>query len=173
MIRVALIGPRGGGKSLVAKILGELMEQEVFCLDKIIEKTHQTTISQMVSQNGWEYFRDMEEQTLNAVSKKSHGILDCGGGIVERERNRILLAKSYNLIAYLTGSPQVLVDRISGDRNRPPLTLKVDPFNEMVYTLEKRAPLYREIANLVINTDGIGAREIAEIIFKKLVGKAS
>jgi len=165
-MRIALVGYRGSGKSTIGKILAEKTGWELVCLDELIEKRAGKSIPEIVEQEGWERFRQLEREILKEVIKKDPAIFDLGGGVVEREENRKLI-KENCFVVWLKASPEVLAERIKHSQNRPSLTGK-DFLEEISEVLARREPLYQELAHLELNTEQKPPQELAEKILENL-----
>ena len=165
-MRIALVGYRGSGKSTIGKILAEKTGWELVCLDELIEKRAGKSIPEIVEQEGWERFRQLESEILKEVIKKDPAIFDLGGGVVEREENRKLI-KENCFVVWLKASPEVLAERIKHSQNRPSLTGK-DFLEEISEVLARREPLYQELAHLELNTEQKPPQELAEKILENL-----
>ena len=165
-MRIALVGYRGSGKSTIGKILAEKTGWELVCLDELIEKRAGKSIPQIVEQEGWKRFRQLESKILKEVIKKDPAIFDLGGGVVEREENRKLI-KENCFVVWLKASPEVLAERIKHSQNRPSLTGK-DFLEEISEVLARREPLYQELAHLELNTEQKPPQELAEKILENL-----
>ena len=165
-MRIALIGYRGAGKSTVAKILAEKTGWELVCLDELIEKRAGKTIPEIVEQEGWERFRQLESQILKEVIKKDPAIFDLGGGVVEREENRRLI-KENCFVIWLKASPEVLAERLRYSTNRPSLSGK-NFLEEISEILSRRKSFYKELSNLELDTESISPFDLAQKILKEL-----
>lgn len=170
-MRIALIGPRGTGKTTITKILSETLYLPVFSTDELIEQKAGIPIPEIVTKQKWEGFRDLEQDIISELSDRNDAIIDCGGGIVEREINLKNIKSSGAVIIYLTGSLDVLTSRIAGDTGRPPLTDITDPAKEMAAIIAERDPLYRAAADMVFDTDNKSPVDIANHIVEKLSKK--
>ena len=165
-MRIALVGYRGSGKSTIGKILAEKTGWELVCLDELIEKRAGKSIPQIVEQEGWKRFRQLESKILKEVIKKDPAIFDLGGGVVEREENRKLI-KENCFVLWHKASPEVLAERIKHSQNRPSLTGK-DFLEEISEVLARRTPFYQELANIKLDTENSLPTELAWEIFKAL-----
>ena len=165
-MRIALVGYRGSGKSTIGKILAEKTGWELVCLDELIEKRAGKSIPQIVEQEGWKRFRQLESKILKEVIKKDPAIFDLGGGVVEQEENRKLI-KENCFVVWLKASPEILAERIKHSQNRPSLTGK-DFLEEISGVLARREPLYQELAHLELNTEQKPPQELAEKILENL-----
>ena len=165
-MRIALIGYRGSGKSTIGKILAEKTGWELVCLDELIEKRAGKSIPEIVEQEGWERFRQLESEILKEVIKKEPAIFDLGGGVVEREENRKLI-KENCFVVWLKASPEVLAERIKHSQNRPSLTGK-DFLEEISGVLARRTPFYQEVSHLELNTQNQEPSQLVQKIIKIL-----
>jgi shikimate kinase len=164
---LVLIGYRGTGKSTVGRILAERLGRSFLDSDREIEARSGRSIRSIFAESGEPAFRDWEERTLAELTAGSPGaILASGGGAVLREANRRRL-RGYGFVAWLTADPGELARRLEADRlglaGRPALTT-AGTLDEIVQVLAARSPLYAELADAVIPTDGKAPRDVAEAI---------
>lgn len=162
-----LIGYRGAGKSTVGQELAENLRLPLYSLDRVIESKAEKTITEIVGEKGWPYFRDLESAALKEYSSKK-GIVDCGGGIIEREENRILL-KNQDWVFFLKVSVEEAQNRLKDKTDRPSLTGKQDYLAEIASVYSRRMPLYEEAARYILDANKNSldtAGEILEILKK-------
>ena len=163
-MNIVLVGYRGTGKSSVAAFVGHALGWPVVSLDDEIEREAGQSIPDIVRERGWPGFRDLEEQLCRHFATKDGQVLDCGGGVVEREANFELLGKAGPVI-WLSATPQTIVARIQGDERRPSLTGTHSFTDEVSEVLARRTPLYQRIARYAVNTDGRSVEDIgAEVL---------
>lgn len=151
-MKIVLIGYRGSGKSTVGKILAKKLNLSFYSLDTQIEKQCQKSIADFVAKQGWEVFRTIETQILKKALKTSNIILDCGGGVVEKEENRLLLKKE-NKVFFLKAPLPVLYDRLKDKTNRPALTKNQSFLQEIEEVYLRRLPFYQECASYIIDAN--------------------
>lgn len=166
-MNVVLVGYRGTGKSVVAQLLAESLGLEVVSLDVEIERRGGKTIPEIVEAQGWPGFRDLEEAVVRTYAGRDGQILDCGGGVVEREGNIGVLRES-GTVVWLEASTATIVHRISGDTRRPSLTGTKSFTDEVADVLERRTPLYRRIAHMQVDTDDLTVKQVAAKIVERL-----
>jgi shikimate kinase len=120
-----------------------------------------TTITDFVRRKGWEVFRDVEQAVMARLGQTAKHVVAAGGGAVLREEN-IAEMKRSGWVIWLQASAQQIEARMSDDAqteaNRPSLTGK-DILEEIAEVLAARSPLYRQAADIVIDTDGIGIQD--------------
>ena len=163
-MNLILIGYRGTGKSAVGKILAERLQMPLVNLDDRIIAKAGMRIPEIVEKFGWDRFRDLESQVVVAVAKEDNHVLDCGGGVILREKNTALL-KQAGPVFWLTASIPAIVSRIQTDTERPSLTGK--SFTEEVAdVLREREPKYRAAADHRVDTEGKSVEQVAEEIIR-------
>lgn len=163
-MHIYLIGFRGSGKSTVGACLANLLSYPFLDSDRVIEADGKSirTIFDEVGEAG---FRDKEHQVIKQISALNEPhVVGLGGGAILREDNRQIL-RDTGVCAWLQGKPESLYSRISADRSsdasRPNLT-QSGGYNEVVDMLAQREPLYREVADFTVLTDGRRPDDIAE-----------
>lgn len=95
---IILIGMPGVGKTTVGKRLSELLSREFIDTDELIVQKAGTSIPEIFKNHGEEYFRNLEHEVLDEVSKKSGLIISCGGGTVIRKGNRRLMKQNSRVV---------------------------------------------------------------------------
>jgi shikimate kinase len=159
-VNVVLVGYRGTGKSAVAEILAQQLGWHVANLDAEIVRLAGKPIPEIVQESGWPAFRDLEEQVVHAAASRDGWIIDCGGGVIEREANFSVL-RAAGPVFWLTASTETIVRRIQGDDQRPSLTGQKSFTDEVAEVLKRRMPLYRRIAHHQVDTDQRTVEEVA------------
>ena len=162
-----LIGYRGTGKSTVGRILADRLGRPFRDADREIEARAGRSIRSIFDEWGEPAFRDWEERTLTELAAEGPGaILATGGGAVLREANRRAI-REFGFVAWLTACPAELARRLAADApglaERPALT-PAGTLDEIIQVLTVRTPLYAELADAVIPTDGRDPRDVAEAI---------
>jgi shikimate kinase len=165
-MNLVLIGYRGTGKSAIARKLGGLLHRQVVCLDEEITRTAGMPIPDIVAAHGWSHFRDVEEQVCREFAAKQDIIIDCGGGVVEREANFTSL-RAGGKVFWLRATPTTIVGRIGGDTARPSLTGTKTFTEEVEEVLQRRTPLYERLAHATIDTDGRSLDDLAATIARR------
>jgi len=166
-MNVVLIGYRGTGKSCVALRLASELSLNVVCLDAEIECKAGKRIPQIVEDVGWPGFRDLEQQIVRTFAAKDGLVIDCGGGVIEREANFAAL-RAAGPVVWLKASTDTIVGRIHGDQQRPSLTGAKSFTEEVAEVLERRIPLYERMAHLQVDTDALTIAEVVTEIRRLL-----
>ncbi|MOA41559.1 Shikimate kinase 1 [compost metagenome] len=96
----------------------------------------------------------------------SGAVIATGGGAVLREANRAAL-KAGGQVIYLHASVDQQISRTARDKGRP-LLQKPNPGQVLRDLMEIRDPLYREIADVVVETDERPPRLVVQEILDRL-----
>jgi len=156
----------GAGKSTVGRFLAERLGYEFVDSDHEIEARTGVTIPMIFDIEGEEGFRQREEVAIDDLTQRQNIVLATGGGAVLREPNRRNL-RTRGFVIYLRSSVESLVQRTKNDRNRPLLQTD-DPEKVLRELLEKRDPLYMEVADLVIETQQVSIFRVVKQIQDEL-----
>ncbi len=162
-MNIVLIGYRGTGKSTVGKLLGARLGRALVSTDAEIVTRAKRTIPEIVAQEGWEYFRDLESDICRELASRDHLVIDTGGGAILRAQNVEALKKTGTLF-WLTASVETIVKRIGGDNQRPSLTGTKSFIDEVHDVLRERTPKYQAAADHVIVTDNRSVDQLAETL---------
>ena len=163
MANIILIGYRGTGKSTVAALIGAPLGWSVRPMDATLVQRAGTTIKELVEAHGWPYFRDCEQALCHELATGDHQVIDCGGGVVEREANVVAL-RGAGSVFWLRATTATIVARIAGNDERPSLTGTQSFTDEVEQVLTRRTPLYAAMAHVQIHVDARTPAEIAQQI---------
>ncbi|WP_339845722.1 shikimate kinase AroK [uncultured Halopseudomonas sp.] len=167
MRNVFLVGPMGAGKSTIGRLLAKELRYPFKDSDREIEAKTGADIPWIFDVEGEEGFRQREEAMIAELVLESGIVMATGGGVVMREANRQALAAN-GLVVYLRTSVDQQLQRTSKDRQRP-LLLNADPERVLRDLMAKRDPLYREIADIIIDTDQRGPKVVVNTIVARLL----
>jgi shikimate kinase len=160
---ITLIGSRGSGKSSVAAPLADALGWEWIDADDEIERRAGCSIREIFENDGEPKFRELEEETLDALLSREQLVIAAGGGAILSEKTREKM-KSSGPVVWLKASVEVLASRIEADvtttERRPNLTSQGGR-QEIETVLAIREPLYRDCATVTVETDD---RNISEIV---------
>ena len=160
-MNIVLIGYRGTGKSIISKVLADILHCQRYGLDEEITQQAGKSIREIVEQEGWERFREIERGVVEKVSSEvRNSIIDCGGGVVLDERNVVDLRRGGKVVL-LISSFEKIIQRISRDLSRPPLESVLSFEEEQRKVLRERDPKYRAAANCVFDTSYLKPRQTA------------
>jgi len=162
-MNIVLIGYRGSGKSTVGRLLAARLGRELVSTDAEIVKRAQRAIPEIVAQEGWEYFRDLESDICRELVSRDQLVIDTGGGAILRAQNVEALKKN-GTVFWLTASVETIAKRIGGDNQRPSLTGTKSFVDEIQDVLRERAPTYQAAADHIIATDDRPTDQLVEVV---------
>jgi len=163
---VFLIGPMGAGKTTIGRHLATLLHKRFVDVDQEIEKRTGVPIPVIFEIEGEDGFRRRESAVIEELTRATDIVLATGGGAVLLEENRKVL-KERGIVAYLQADIETLVERTRRDRNRPLLQTD-NPRGKIEELLQQREPIYREIADVIINTGQRAPSSVARDVAVRL-----
>lgn len=169
-MNIVLVGYRGTGKSAVAQHLAERFSLQIVSLDAELVRHAGKSIPEVVEKVGWSGFRDLEQEIVRIFAAEDGQVIDCGGGVIEREPNYETL-RAAGPVVWLKASVPTIVQRIQGDDQRPSLTGAKSFTDEVAEVLERRTPMYERISHVAVDTDGRTIEQVAsdvEVAVKEL-----
>ena len=161
-----LVGPMGAGKSAVGRQLARLLHLDFVDSDEEIEARTGVDIPFIFEKEGEAGFRTREAKVIEDLSQKDGIVLATGGGVVMDPQNRNHLG-ARGFVIYLHTSVDQQLSRTRKGRDRP-LLANDDPRAVLEALMATREPLYREIADLTVETDGRKVRAVANEILERL-----
>ncbi len=161
-----LVGPMGAGKSAVGRQLARLLHLEFVDSDDEIETRTGVDIPVIFEKEGEEGFRKREVKIIDELSQREGVVLATGGGaIADAESRNRLGARGF--VVYLHTSVKQQLERTRSGRERP--LLENDNREKVLQDLmDERDPLYRQISDLIVETDGRRVQTVAREIQEAL-----
>lgn len=161
-----LTGPMGAGKSTIGRQLSRQLKMTFYDSDREIENRTGVDIPLIFELEGEQGFRKRERLVIDELTSLPDIVLATGGGAILDADNRKHMAER-GLVIYLHASVNQQLARTKHDRNRPLLQTD-NPRQRLGDLMQLRDPLYREIADLVIDTDGKRVMAVVNQIIRKL-----
>lgn len=164
--RVFLVGPMGAGKTTVGRRLAQALRRDFIDSDQEIEQRAGASIPLIFEVEGEARFRAREKAIIAELTQRPAIVLATGGGaILEPENRRCLVGRGF--VVYLHTSVNEQLCRTRYDNNRP-LLQTADPRARLEALFAVRDPLYRDIADLTITSDGQAPRAIVQKILNHI-----
>lgn len=163
---IFLVGPMGAGKSAVGRQLARTLRRDFYDSDAEIEARTGVDISFIFEKEGEAGFRRREREVIEILAARENFVLATGGGAVLDPATRELLA-SRGVVVYLEASVGQQLERTKLATHRPLLDTP-NPVERLEKLMQERAPLYRQLATLTVDTDGRLVREVTQEIRQRL-----
>lgn len=161
-----LVGPMGAGKSAVGRQLARLLHLDFYDSDDEIEARTGVDIPFIFEKEGEEGFRAREAKVIADLTDLDGIVLATGGGAILDPSSRSRLG-ARGFVVYLHTSVEQQRQRTERGRERPLLENR-DAGVVLEELMAVRDPLYREIADLVVSTDGRRVQVVAQEIHAAL-----
>lgn len=149
----------GAGKSAVGRQLARFLHMDFFDSDEEIESRTGVDIPFIFEKEGEAGFRTRESKVIDELSARQGIVLATGGGVVVDPQNRSHLG-ARGFVVYLHTTVDQQLDRTQRGRHRP-LLENGDRREILEELMQIRDPLYREIADMIVETDGRRVKEVA------------
>ena len=156
----------GAGKTTIGRQLAKTLNKQFVDSDREIENHTGATIPLIFELEGEEGFRRRESEMIDQLTQQHDTVLATGGGAVLNPDNRRWLAER-GVVIYLHATVEQLLERTRMDRNRPLLQTE-DPAAKLRELMAMRDPLYREVADIVIDTGEASVRQVVQDLVKQL-----
>jgi shikimate kinase/3-dehydroquinate synthase len=166
---IFLVGLMGAGKTTIGRLLARKLNRRFVDADHEIEARTGATIPWIFEIEGEACFRRREADVIRDLSAQQGLVLATGGGAVLHPKSRALLAERGTVI-YLRASIGSILQRTAHDKNRP-LLQTADPRGKLEQLWTERDPLYREIADLVIDTGRPNVQSMVQTILDQLAAQ--
>ncbi|MFE3054462.1 shikimate kinase [Nocardia sp. NPDC059239] len=160
-----LVGPPGAGKTTVGRLLADRVGVSFRDTDDLIREATGCSIPEIFAERGEAEFRRIEEDMVRGALATRGGVLSLGGGAVLSAATRALLRD--RIVVCLDVGAEEGLRRVVVDSDRP-LFSSADRSAHYADMLRRRQPLYREIARLVVGTDGRIPEEVVRRVLAEL-----
>ena len=145
-----MVGMMGAGKTTVGRILAQRLHKAFHDTDHAIETRTGVSVAMIFDVEGETGFRKREVELVEQLTALENIVLATGGGVLLDPGNRKYLSER-GCVVYLHALPKELWQRTRHDRKRPLLRTE-DPRARLEELYRFRDPLYREVADLVVDT---------------------
>jgi shikimate kinase len=167
---IFLIGPMGSGKTTIGRHLAKVLKLEFIDSDRAIEQRTGADIPWIFDIEGEEGFRKRERAVIEELTRQRGIVLATGGGAVIDPLNRADLAM-HGVVVFLQASVEKILSRTTKSQSRPLLQTE-NPRERVEELLAARDALYREIADIIVDTDKRGIKSTVNLILDQLRGYA-
>lgn len=159
---IVLVGMPGAGKTTVGIALAQLMQWGFLDVDDMVAGAV-GDVPDFIEANGIDAFRDLEAEAIRSLHGVEDRVISVGGGAVLNPVNRAVLDET-GVVVWLRATLDTLVDRVGTGEGRP--LLAAGPRDALVGLLAERTSIYDDVADVVIDVDGLDPNEVAVEIVK-------
>lgn len=163
---IVLIGFMGVGKGRTARTLAEKTGMFAVDCDDLIESFANEKVKKIFANHGEKRFRELEKEVAIWLEKRvSKTIVSTGGGFFNVPNIRKI-----GKIVYLHSEFDQILEAIYEHPNAKKKIKKrplLQDLGNARALLQKRLPIYRDIADLEISVTGSGIEEIADDIIRQ------
>ena len=163
-MNIILIGFMGVGKTEIGKLLAKKLKMTYIDTDAIIENEQGMTINDIFAKKEEESFREMETKLIGKLAKIDGHVVATGGGMILRPDN-VKKLKAIGPLVLLWADPDTVFERVKEAGTRPLLNV-ADQKAKIKEILEFRAPIYKGIADLEVDTSLLSPEEASNRIIK-------
>jgi shikimate kinase/3-dehydroquinate synthase len=163
---IFLVGLMGAGKTTIGRALAKKLNKRFIDSDHEIEARTGASIPMIFEIEGEESFRKREAEVIRELSAQPDIVLATGGGAVLRAETRVCL-KQHGTVIYLRAGVSQILQRTSRDKNRP-LLQTADPRRKLEELSRQRDPLYREVADFIVETGRPNVQFLVQTILGQL-----
>lgn len=146
-----LVGPMGAGKTSIGRRMAERFGLAFVDVDQAIVEDVGSSIPAIFENLGEAGFRAHEKRVLAKLLEQGGQLLSTGGGAVLDADNRRRI-RERGFVVWLRVGVASQLQRLQRDKSRP--LLQRDDREQVLHEMAaQRDPLYREVADLAIDTD--------------------
>ena len=165
-MRIFLIGFMGSGKTFWGQKLGEKLGLPFFDLDQQVVSHEGKTIPEIFAEQGEEYFREAEKQTLHIITESHESFVMSTGGGAPCYFNNIEYMNSRGSTVWLNTAHDILFERLVKEKATRPLlsNLTDDQLHTFIYRKFADRRIYYEQARVIVDEEPLQL----EVLIKKI-----
>jgi len=170
-MKIYLIGYMGSGKSKAGKALASAVKYKFVDTDEMIEEDEKKSISEIFSEQGEAYFRQLEHKALMKTASLDKVVIATGGGLPCFDDHMHWMNEN-GITVYLEANEGILFHRLASNRKERPLLENlndVELMEQISRHLIKRSPVY-ELARIKVNAASLNIQSLVTKI-EKMKGK--
>jgi shikimate kinase len=161
-----LVGMMGAGKTTLGRALAQRTGLDFVDTDRVLIERTGVPVATIFEIEGEDGFRKRESDVLAELAERQGCVVATGGGAVLAEDNRRVM-RAAGTVIYLRARLESLWERTRHDTSRP-LLATPDPRATLAQILEKRDPLYRDAAHLIVETGSQSAAALVNRVMSAL-----
>jgi shikimate kinase len=166
-MKIFLIGFMGSGKTYWGKKLSEKLTLPFFDLDEQIESHEGKAITQIFADDGEEYFRLLEKDTLHIITESHDSFIMAAGGGTPCYFNNIEFMNKTGTTVWINTPVDLLFERLIKDKAERPLIKNLDDAQLRSFIIKKFSDrkIYYEQAEMIVDENEKSLEKILEKLF--------
>lgn len=166
-MKIFLIGFMGSGKSYLGKQLSEKLKLPFFDLDEQVEANEGKSINHLFAENGEEYFRLLEKETMHIITESHESFIMATGGGTPCFFNNIDYMNNTGITVWINTPVDILFERLVNEKENRPLLKELNDKQLKGFILKKYAgrKIYYEQAEISVDEEGNDIDNLVEKIF--------
>ena len=168
-MKIYLIGFMGSGKSHWGRKISASLNIPFFDLDDVIVMREGKPITEIFANQGEEYFRLLEKDTLINLTVNHDAFVISSGGGTPCFFGNIDYMKEHGKVIWLNTSTQVLIDRLLKEKKHRPLLMDIPDEDMKSFIIKKLhdRKMYYEQAHLSLHEEELSLEQIKEAIINE------
>ena len=159
---IVIIGAMGVGKTTVGQLLAAELDRPFIDSDAEIEARTGESGVEIAARDGVEALHRVElEVFVDMMGSKDLSVVAPAASVVDNEAARAHLADNYTV--WLVAPDDVLAERSGAGSHRRPVDA-----GEQALLKQRREPLFTKVSKLILDTGGIGPRDLVENLSARL-----
>ena len=166
-MKIFLIGFMGSGKTHWGRLLGSTLNLPFFDLDEQIVSHEGKTIAEIFAENGEEYFRELEKNTLHLLTESHDSFVMASGGGTPCYFNNIEYMKDTGTVVWINTATDELHKRLLGEKEKRPLIKDLSDDQLRGFILKKYADrrIYYQQADITVDEQPVELDKLIQKIF--------
>lgn len=152
---IVLCGMPSSGKTTIGKTVANMLDMQFVDTDALIVEIEDREITDIFKTDGESYFRKVESEIIEKVSKQDGVVISLGGGAVINPKNVLNLRTNGKL--YLLERD---LDKLTPTHDRP---LSVN-YEKLAELFKVRMPIYRQVADVYVDNNGLPENAVKKIV---------
>lgn len=167
--RIVLTGFMGAGKSTIGPLLAKQLNWDFVDTDSVTESRAGKKVAQIFAQDGEAAFRALEAEAIRACCQRDGIVISLGGGAMETESTRKLLADIEEAcVVFLDAPLDVLIARCEAQTNAEERPVLADR-EKLQRRFSSRLAYYKN-AHITVATPELAPDEVVNRILAEMPG---
>ena len=156
---IVIVGAMGSGKTTLARALAGKLQRPLFDSDRSIEERTGRRGREIAEGDGVEALHRLEKEVLlEPLDGPNPAVVAAAASVIEDSAVRDALQGAF--CVWVTADPEILAERAARGEHRRSVGRSEH--------LERRDPLFRQVADLVVDTGVLSEREALDMVLRAM-----